>query len=111
MIEQTIRELALEHHEILPVFEKYGIDYCCHGNTTLELACAAKGIKSELITKELTDIEQAENYSSFAPHFRLWSLDFLVNFVVQNHHNYVRAVTPSLVERLTKVALKHADTK
>jgi regulator of cell morphogenesis and NO signaling len=35
---QTVAEIAREYPAAVPVFEAFGIDYCCGGNRPLEVA-------------------------------------------------------------------------
>ena len=41
---RSIASLVLENHQIVPVLEKYSIDFCCRGKMNLEDACKEKGI-------------------------------------------------------------------
>ena len=36
---QTVGQIVADKYEAANVFEKYGIDYCCHGSTPLLEAC------------------------------------------------------------------------
>ena len=61
------------------VFENLGIDYCCHGNDTLEEACAKKGLNPDDVMARL-DNKKSEGG---APDFASWPLDLLVDYVLK----------------------------
>ena len=41
---QIIGELVAQDYRAATVFKKYGIDFCCQGNRTINDACEAKQI-------------------------------------------------------------------
>ena len=40
--DQIIGELVAQDYRTASVFKKYGIDFCCQGNRTINEACKAK---------------------------------------------------------------------
>ena len=40
--QQSLSGIALQHHELIPVLEKYSLDFCCRGKKTLAEACIEK---------------------------------------------------------------------
>ena len=46
-LNQTVREIAIEHPATVRVFESLGIDYCCGGKRTLKDACERAGVPVE----------------------------------------------------------------
>ena len=44
---------AIDHPEVIPIFEKYGIDYCCAGKS-LMYACEKLGVNPEQVMREFT---------------------------------------------------------
>ena len=50
--ESSIVDWVVEHPELIPFFEKQGIDYCC-GGRSVENACRERGIEPQLIIDEL----------------------------------------------------------
>src|SRR5437870_4247495 len=43
----TIGELAVAMPEAIPILERLGIDYCCHGEQRVQAACSAAGITAD----------------------------------------------------------------
>src|ERR1035438_10097336 len=50
---QTIGQMATETPGAIPVFERYGVDYCCGGSRTLEAACRDRGLPVDTLRAEI----------------------------------------------------------
>src|SRR5205823_13653199 len=50
---KTVREVALNNPATTRVFEKFGIDYCCGGNKSLEEACGEANLKIQQVLESL----------------------------------------------------------
>jgi len=98
----VIEQAALAH-----LFERHGIDYCCNAEETLEAACAKKGLDIEDILIEIRNLEQTRSYSFL--HCELWHLEFLVDYIVENHHKYLNEMMPMLAGQLKKLIGAHGD--
>ena len=106
---RTVGDLVAEDYRRADVFKKYGIDFCCGGNKTVEEACEAKGVTCEEIMQALAAAEE----SSLLPNYvnvRSWEPDFLASYIVNVHHRYVREHGPILRELMQTVARIHGDT-
>ena len=57
--EKTVRDWALKNPAATRVFERFGIDYCCGGNQSLESACHAASLSTEKVLDSLWKAEQA----------------------------------------------------
>lgn len=101
---KTLSEMVLENHQTARVFEKYGLDFCCRGNQTLDSACAEHSLPIETIQRELEALPEHPN----AMREYLWDSPFLVDYILNNHHNYIRQTLPSLREHLSKVLRVHS---
>jgi regulator of cell morphogenesis and NO signaling len=104
----TVAQLAIALPGALAVFTKYNIDYCCGGNRSLEEACHRIGLDPELIRAEIeTNAGPADALQTLKP--ETWSSGLLVDFIVQNHHAFVRNATPELDALLDKVCARHGN--
>jgi regulator of cell morphogenesis and NO signaling len=101
----TIREIVRNDHRAAAVFEKYAIDFCCGGNRSLDAACAQKGVDPAMIRRELRGLEMTAGNAQFRP--GEWDLDALADFIVNNHHRYVRRILPLILTHLNKVVAAH----
>src|ERR1700722_18348181 len=107
MRSQTVKDIVLTEGALAHLFERYGIDYCCHGNETLEAACAKKGLDVDLILSEIETLKLSRPYSFL--HCDLWGEEFLIEYIIENHHRYSRAMIPLLLEQLAHVNESHGD--
>jgi len=89
------------------VFEKYGIDFCCGGQTSIEQACREQGVALETV---LHDLEQIERAPGPAERHDQWALDFLSDYIVNQFHVYTKEMLPRVTEYVETVANVHGDT-
>jgi regulator of cell morphogenesis and NO signaling len=108
-IERTVREIALENPSSVRVFETLGIDYCCGGKRSLSEACSRAEID---VDRVLALLAQA-NLDSRSGQTSEWAtrpLSELIEYIVDQHHGFVRRETPRLTGLLAKVNAKHGPT-
>lgn len=103
----TVSELVIAHPGALSVFTKYNIDYCCGGNRSLEDACIRAGLDHEKVREEIMRAPVQE--SSIPPRVEQWSAGLLADYIVQNHHAYVKKAIPEIQALLEKVCLAHGE--
>ncbi len=106
--ERSIASLVLENHQVVPVLEKYSIDFCCRGKMNLKDACRGKGIDLAGVLKDL-ELVGGEEKSSKVPFSEMTETQ-LVNHIVTTHHYYVKNAMPMITGHLDKVAAKHGDS-
>jgi regulator of cell morphogenesis and NO signaling len=90
----TVAQLAVAEPGALAVFTKYNIDYCCGGHRTLEEACNRIGLDAEKIRQEIYKTSPADAGQVLRPDS--WTSAFLCDFIVENHHSFVRKAMPEL---------------
>jgi regulator of cell morphogenesis and NO signaling len=103
----TVAQLAITYPEALEVFMKYNIDYCCGGHRTLDEACMRIGLDPNKIRTEILQTKSEKGSVSFHP--ENWSSAFLIDYIVQNHHSYVKKAIPEITAFLDKVCDAHGD--
>jgi len=107
--ELTVAQLAIDHPGALSVFTKYYIDYCCGGHRSLEEACRRIGLDPQKIRAEIQQTSPADAGQVLRP--ETWSAGFLAEYIIENHHSYVRRAIPELGALLERVCDRHgADT-
>jgi len=104
---QTVAQLAISHPGALSVFTKYNIDYCCGGHRSLREACQRTGLDPEKVRAEID--QTPETYAGGNFHPETWSSTFLVDYIIQNHHAYVRKAIPELEPLIDRVCERHGD--
>jgi len=104
LVEKTLAEIVTDNIRSAIVFEEYGLDFCCKGNRGLKDACADKNIDLQKVVDELTNLS-GNNNDKENPND--WQLDFLVDYIINNHHQYVRRMIPVISLHADKVASVH----
>src|ERR1035437_4520226 len=104
---RPLKDLVLAEGAVAHLFERYGIDYCCHGEETLEAACLKKSLDVGAILNEIEALRLTRPYSFL--HGDLWSEEFLIESIIENHHRYSRATMPVLLEQLTQLNESHGE--
>ncbi len=105
--DETLGQIAAKDLRKAEVFKKYGLDFCCGGKKTVKEACAEKGLD---VTKIEQELQQADKMPSSRPiPYGDWNLDFLVDYIVNTHHNYVRKTLPDITAYAEKVMKVHGS--
>jgi regulator of cell morphogenesis and NO signaling len=102
---RSVKTLVLEDIALAHVFERYGIDYCCAGDETLEIACTRKGIVIESLVQDIETTKSVRPYSFL--HSDLWDMEFLIDYIVENHHRYCKATIPVLLTQMHQLLDLH----
>jgi regulator of cell morphogenesis and NO signaling len=102
----TIRDIVAGDFRAAAVFQKHRIDFCCGGNRPVGDACRERGVDARAVTAEL---EAATATPGDTPRFNAWDPDFLVSYIVTNHHAYVRQAVETVGAHTRKVASVHGD--
>ena len=100
----TVKEIVTNNFRTAAVFEKHGLDFCCRGNKLLITACEEKGINADKIIEELKTLttQKIRNES-----YDEWTLDLLIDYIIQNHHSYVKEMMPIISVHTQKIASVH----
>ncbi|MBE0571385.1 MAG: iron-sulfur cluster repair di-iron protein [Ignavibacteriaceae bacterium] len=104
LVSKTLAELVTDNIRSAIVFEEFGLDFCCRGNRSLSDACKEKNIEVEKVAAQLNELSEKTNGNLQADD---WSLDFLVDYIMNNHHQYVRKMIPIITLHADKVASVH----
>ncbi len=103
----TVSDIVRALPSASAVFLRNGIDYCCGGKRTLEEACTTASADLATVQQALNALSSSEGTASL--HMDLWKTGFLVDYILHNHHDYVRSATPVIREKLAKVRTKHGE--
>ena len=92
------------------VFERLGIDYCCHGATPLEKACAERSLDVDHVLAEIaeSDLRGAKEDLNRVDYSAM-SAGNLADHIVASHHVYLRRELPRLLELIDKVVAAHSS--
>jgi len=101
----TIGEIVAADYRTAKVFETHGIDFCCGGKVALSAICQEKGINPDKLLRDIAaikteQIDRSQNYSS-------WELPFLVDYIVNTHHAYLKENDVKIATYAQKIAGVH----
>lgn len=103
--ELTIGQIAAKDHRKAMVFKKLGLDFCCGGKKTLREATAEKGLDLTTVKAVLEAVE-SDNGQDQA--FSQMSVEELINYIVERHHQFLADNFPDLKAVLEKVVMVHS---
>jgi len=101
-----VNEIVANDYRTAAVFRKYGIDFCCGGKQPLNKACALFGLSEDAIIKELEFVSQTISVSNQL-NFEEWDLNFLMDYIIHIHHDYIKKALPLIIESLKHFAEGH----
>ena len=101
----TLSQLVTKDYRTAAVFEKHNLDFCCRGNKPITEACSEKGVDLAEVLKDLDELQK--NKSGIDLKYHEWDLDFLVDYIINNHHKYVVNMIPIISAHTEKVAKVH----
>lgn len=106
--DSRLGDIVANNFRAAGVFDRYGLDYCCGGKKLFSKACAEKGIDIAEVSNEI-EILESRSEGSGGNKFTLWNVNFLIDYIVNNHHEYLRGIFPVLTAHSQKVAGKHGE--
>ncbi|MGQ1945968.1 iron-sulfur cluster repair di-iron protein [Geofilum sp. OHC36d9] len=102
--EQTVGGLVAFNFKTADVFSRHGIDFCCGGDISLASAAQQNNIAVADLVEELQQVIHARDVESDL--IGRLSLDALVDYIIENHHQYIREnvkIIPPYLNKLVEV--------
>ena len=103
-----VSDIVSQDYRTANVFRKYDIDFCCGGKWALGLICEMNGLNFDSIKKELENSVRTIQLSN-SLRFDQWSTDFLTEYLVNVHHQYLREALPEIREHLNHFVEGHVE--
>lgn len=103
---QIVGQLVAHDYRTAAVFKKYGIDFCCQGNRTIADAVENRKMNIQAV---LDDLQLAVEAKEPITDFNSWPLDFLVDYIENEHHRYVEEKSSEIKPYLNKICHVHGD--
>lgn len=103
-----VGQLVAQRPSCACILEQYGIDYCCDGKATLEIACRKNGLQVEEVLRKLIDANR-KNLLSAAPDWTRASLKDLIDHIMVTYHQPLRQELSRVALLAEKVARVHGD--
>jgi regulator of cell morphogenesis and NO signaling len=101
-----VTDIVKNDYRTADVFRRYGIEYCCGGKWPLEMVCATNDIDINNLIRELEEATRTVQVPNTLP-FRDWNIDFLTDYIVHVHHQYLKNQLPVIRENLHKFSEEH----
>lgn len=102
----SVAEIVNYDYRTAEVFQKYGIEYCCAGKWPLQMICESKDLACTEIIKELERSMRTIRISNMLP-FEEWDIGFLIDYIINIHHTYLKKALPATKEQLEKFTEGH----
>lgn len=100
---RSLADLVTESPARARVFERFGLDYCCHGSRSLAAACESARVDPDMVVAALLETMPAP-----AP----WNgagIDGVVEHIEMTHHRYLRESLPRLDALFDRVIEVHGE--
>lgn len=101
----SISEIINRNPGSIKVFEKFKIDYCCNGKLNFEEACRRANVNQENIIEQLN--QGITDTQPVKIRVKDWPMELLANYIIANHHMYVKKITPEISFLTKKVMAVH----
>jgi regulator of cell morphogenesis and NO signaling len=102
----TLAELAVKQPAASRVFQRYRLDFCCHGNRPLQEACHEYGLVPESV---LAEIETEGRKCGKSSRWEERPLYELIAHIVNYYHRRLREELPLLVAMASRVEQVHRE--
>lgn len=104
----TLGEIVAVNYQAATIFDRYQLDFCCHGNRSIEEACQAQQLPlDEILAAVLTSTQSPVADATDVPAgLKDWPLDLMADYVEKKHHRYVTQQIPLIeayVDKINKV--------
>ena len=101
----TVGEYVAKDFRTAALFSKYGIDFCCKGNRTIEEVCEKRDVNPNELLVQIEAILNTKNDEGID--FNSWPLDLLADYIEKKHHRYVEEKTQIILPFLNKLCKVH----
>lgn len=104
----TVHDIIKRDYRTADVFHQFGIDISVSEKLTILQICEMKGID---LYKIISELEAVTKDYLFSPgsEYQNWNLDFLVEFIVNIHHQYLKKNLPLLKNYLSDLVRKKEE--
>ena len=101
---RTLGDIVAGNPATARALDRLGLDYCCHGQRSLESACVEAGLDPRAVLAELDAIESTGDagWAGLEP-------PALADHIVESHHRYLKEELPLLDGLAEKVLAVHGE--
>jgi regulator of cell morphogenesis and NO signaling len=105
--DKFLGDIVTEDIRTAGLFKDLGIDFCCGGKKTLDQACKEKNIDSISLLQKIEELEAEPKNPQ--QNFKEWDITFLIDYIVNIHHSFVKKALPELILYTRKIATVHGS--
>ena len=101
-----VADIVAGDYRTAEVFRKHGIGYCCGGKWPMEIACEMQDINPVMLQAELelaVRTNQVSNHIDFAE----CDTEFILDYIINVHHRYLKKSLSTTQEMLADFANEH----
>ena len=106
--DQTVSDIVNADYRTADVFRKYGIEFCCGGKLSLRTICDIKNLRINIVREELEESTRTICLPNSLK-FENWDIDFLTDYIINVHHEYLRKALPATKDHLAMFVNGHRD--
>lgn len=106
--QQKVGDIVIWNYHAAGVFRQYGIDFCCGGGISLQEACEKKQTPLDVVVQQLTDLAVTASTGS-SENYHEWDPAFLIDYIENTHHRFVRSKSNEITAYSQKVAQVHGE--
>jgi len=103
--DKSVGEIVKLDFRAADIFSNYGIDFCCGGKISVADACANAKVEDSIVISALENLKNQQG--SVVHNFDSWKIDFLSDYIINTHHQYVSKAIPQILPLAQKVAEVH----
>lgn len=107
---ETIGDLAVAMPDVISVFRRLNIDFCCGGGQRLDLVLEEQGLSRDQLMAMVGDARrnrEVREHQDRRTDFAQMSPPVLAAYLEDTHHQYLRQVLPEIQELLPAVLKTH----
>lgn len=102
----SVAEIVALDYRTARIFRNHGIGYCCGGKWPLAVACEMQGVDPQQIQEELELATRSSQMPGYLAYHE-WEIDFLVDYLVNIHHHYLKQAIPVTQKMLEEFVEEH----
>ena len=101
-----VSDIVSNDYRTVDVFRRYGIDFCCGGKWPLKTVCDTRNLDITIVRRELEEATRTIQLPNTLK-FDQWDVDFLADYIINVHHDYLRKALPETREYLVSFIEGH----
>ncbi len=106
--DRPVSEMVKLDYRTADVFRKWQLNFCCGGDMSLRTLCETNKLNFSSVVQDLEEATRDFKIPNQID-FHEWKIDFLIEFIVHIHHEYIQQVLPPLKIALDLFALTHTE--